>query len=192
MGNFNVLNLGVLLRNYDEAIISEKLQEYVCSINSEIDTFFHSKAVESVKRHQTATFFVVDGKNQIHGIYSITHKSLEVCAENLSKTSAKKIAMYSDYDESRNSYYISAFLIAQFGKNANVPKNEVISGSELMEIVLNHLRAVRDEIAGNLVYLECEEKVDLITFYERNGFVRFGERFSKSENTKYIQFFRYL
>ena len=48
MGNFNVLNLGVLLRNYDETAILTKLREYSCPINNEIDTFFHSKAVESV------------------------------------------------------------------------------------------------------------------------------------------------
>ena len=61
--------------------------------------------------------------------------------------------MYSDYDESKKSYYISAFLIAQFGKNANISKDSVISGDKMMNIVLEHLRTVRDEIADNLVYL---------------------------------------
>ena len=165
------------------------------------------------------TFLVVDGENQLvcpcncvfcirrsgPGVYGSeplwlereptveeTIESLEVSAKNLSKTYAKKIAMHSDYDESKNSFYISAFLIAQFGKNANVSKAEVISGREWMEIVLNHLRTVRDEIAGNLVYLECEEITSLISFYECNGFVRFGERFSKSEDAKYIQLLRFL
>lgn len=85
-------------------------------------TFFHNKAIGSVQRHQTETFLVVDNQNQINGFYSLTHKSLEVSAANLSKTYTKKIAMYSDYDESKKSYYISAFLIAQFGKNANISK----------------------------------------------------------------------
>lgn len=192
MSGFTVLSLGVLLRDYDESAVFEKMREYSCPINPEIDTFFHSKAVESAKRHQTATFLVVDGESRIHGFYTLTHKSLEVSAASLSKTYAKKIAMHSDYDESSNSYYISAFLIAQFGKNANVPKSEVISGKEMMEKTLNHLRAIRDEISGNLVYLECEEKESLISFYADNGFVRFGERFSKSEDTKYIQLLRFL
>ena len=62
----------------------------------------------------------------------------------------------------------------------------------MMDLVLDHLRAVRDEIAGNLVYLECENNEKLLSFYQRNGFVRFGERFSKTENTNYIQMLRFL
>lgn len=192
MSAFNVLNLGILLRNYDESIISQKMLEFDCPNNSEINDFIHNKAIGSVQRHQTATFLVVDNQNQINGFYSLTHKSLEVSAANLSKTYTKKIAMYSDYDESKKSYYISAFLIAQFGKNANISKDSVISGDEMMNIVLEHLRTVRDEIAGNLVYLECEDNEILLNFYSKNGFVKFGERYSEIENVNYIQMLRFL
>lgn len=192
MGTYNTLNLGILLRDYEESAVLQKMQEFDCPANEEINTFFHDKAIGSVKRHQTATFLVVDEQNQIHGFYSLTHKSLEVSASNLSKTYAKKIAMHSDFDESRNSFYISAFLIAQFGKNQNIPRDSVISGDEMMNLVLTRLRDIRDEIAGNLVYLECEDNEKLISFYQRNGFVQFGDRFSKSENTNYIQMLRFL
>ncbi len=192
MSSFNILNLGILLREYEESEVKQKMMEFDCPKNSEINDFFHYKAIGSVQRHQTATFLVVDNKNQINGFYSLTHKSLEVSATNLSKTYAKKIAMYSDYDESKNSYYISAFLIAQFGKNSNISKDSIISGDEMMNIVTEHLRTVRDEIAGNLVYLECEENESLLNFYSRNGFIKFGERFSKNENVNYIQMLRFL
>ena len=76
MSAFNVLNLGILLRNYDESIISQKMLEFDCPNNSEINDFFHNKAIGSVQRHQTATFLVVDNQNQINGFYSLTHKSL--------------------------------------------------------------------------------------------------------------------
>ena len=155
MMTFNVLNLGILLREYDESIVMQKMMEFDCPKNSEINDFFHNKAIGSVQRHQTATFLVVDNNNQINGFYSLTHKSLEVSAANLSKTYAKKIAMYSDYDESKNSYYISAFLIAQFGKNENISKSSVISGDEMMNIVLEHLRTVRDEMLGILFILNA-------------------------------------
>jgi hypothetical protein len=192
MSSFNILNLGILLREYEESEVKQKMMEFDCPKNSEINDFFHYKAIGSVQRHQTATFLVVDNKNQINGFYSLTHKSLEVSATNLSKTYSKKIAMYSDYDESKNSYYISAFLIAQFGKNSNISKDSIISGDEMMNIVIEHLRTVRDEIAGNLVYLECEENESLLNFYSRNGFIKFGERFSKNENVNYIQMLRFL
>ena len=192
MAAYNVLNLGTLLQNYEENVVIQKMQEYDCPLNDEINTFFHNKAIGSVQRHQTATFLIVDEQNQIHGFYSLTHKSLEVSAENLSRTYAKKIALHSDFDESRNSYYISAFLIAQFGKNMRIARESAISGDEMMEIVLAHLRRIRNEIAGNLVYLECEDKDKLISFYQRNGFVKFGERFSEIEHTNYIQLLRFL
>ena len=127
MNKYNTLNLGILLRDYDEGIVSKKIQDFNCPINEEINNFFHTKAIGSVKRHQTSTFLIVDEDSQINGFYSLTHKSLEVSAVNLSKTYAKKISIYSDFDEYRNTYYISAFLIAQFGKNQNIPKSNVIT-----------------------------------------------------------------
>lgn len=62
----------------------------------------------------------------------------------------------------------------------------------MMNIVLEHLRTVRDEIAGNLVYLECEDNEILLNFYSKNGFVKFGERYSEIENVNYIQMLRFL
>lgn len=44
------------------------------------------------------------------------------------------------------------------------------------------------------MYLECEEKPELLNFYqnEKNRFRKFGERLSEKENVNYIQMLRIL
>ena len=51
---------------------------------------------------------------------------------------------------------------------------------------------------GKIVYLECEQKQQLIEFYERNGFVNFGERLLDRDETSVlfgeslVQMLRYM
>ena len=63
-----------------------------------------------------------------------------------------------------------------------------------MEAVLTILKHVQWEIGGGVVYLECEEKPELLNFYqnEENRFRIFGERLSEKENVNYIQMLRIL
>lgn len=44
------------------------------------------------------------------------------------------------------------------------------------------------------MFLECEDKVNLLNFYqsEKNGFTPFNERYSVDDNTKYIQLFNFF
>lgn len=102
----------------------------------------------------------------------------------------KKIERHAKLDEQSNTYMLSAFLIAQFGKNAQY--TEKITGNELMDMTMNILVAVQREIGGGVVYLECEERPQLLTFYEneQNRFRVFGERYSDKDQVKYIQLLR--
>lgn len=58
-----------------------------------------------------------------------------------------------------------------------------------MDAAFEVLENVQHQIGGGVVYLECEEKPQLLEFYqsESNRFRIFGERYSKTEQTKYIQ-----
>ena len=64
----------------------------------------------------------------------------------------------------------------------------------MAEAVLTILKHVQREIGGGVVYLECEEKPELLNFYqnEKNRFRKFGERLSEKENVNYIQMLRIL
>ena len=54
------------------------------------------------------------------------------------------------------------------------------------------LETVQREVGGGIVYLECEDKPQLLSFYQnpQNAFRIFGERYSDVDNTKYIQLLR--
>lgn len=97
-------------------------------------------------------------------------------------------------NEKTDEYALSAFLIGQFGKNYQHKDAPVPDGGKMMEAVLTILKHVQREIGGGVVYLECEEKPELLNFYqnEKNRFRKFGERLSEKENVNYIQMLRIL
>ena len=126
--------------------------------------------------------------------FTLTHKAIELSNKNLSVSVRKKIERYAQLNEETNNYMISAFLIAQFGKNYADGNNLRLDGDSLMESAISVLEAVQHEVGGGIVYLECEEKPCLLSFYQnpRNIFRIFGERYSKEDNTKYIQLLRFF
>ena len=105
-----------------------------------------------------------------------------------------KIQRYAQKNEKTDEYALSAFLIGQFGKNYQHKDAPVPDGGKMMEAVLTILKHVQREIGGGVVYLECEEKPELLNFYqnEKNRFRKFGERLSEKENVNYIQMLRIL
>ncbi len=89
---------------------------------------------------------------------------------------------------------VSAFLIAQFGKNYEEREGEPVNGNSLMDDAMDILVAVQHDVGGGVVYLECEDKPQLLSFYQNdNNFFRvFGERYSEVDQTKYIQLLRFF
>ena len=53
---------------------------------------------------------------------------------------------------------------------------------------------MQHRIGGGVVYLECEDKPQLLEFYQNkdNRFKIFGERESDVDHTKYIQLIRFF
>ena len=153
-----------------------------------------NNAVDFAKRKMSVTHLVLNENSELMAIFTLTHKALELGDENLSAATRKKIKRYAQLNETTNSYMVSAFLIAQFGKNYADGKNLELNGDSLMESSMNVLKAVQREVGGGIVYLECEDKPQLISFYQnpQNAFRVFGERYSDSDNTKYIQLLRFF
>lgn len=63
-----------------------------------------------------------------------------------------------------------------------------INGNELMDLTFEILEKVQHDIGGGIVFLECEDKGKLLSFYqsEKNGFMPFNERYSVNDNTTHI------
>lgn len=194
MSNFQVVNILDMIETIGEDEVNSILSECSCTRNPEIENFVKKNAVDFAKKKMSVTYLVIDTTESIRAIFTLTHKAIVLTNENLSNTMRKRIQRYSRLDESTDSFNVSAFLIAQFGKCDTYLSEENISGNALMDFTFEILTAVQHDIGGGLVYLKCEDKEKLINFYssEPNQFFKFRERYSETDKVKYIQLFRFI
>ena len=153
-----------------------------------------AKAYDFARKKLSVTYLVVNEDNYITAIFTLAHKAVEIGNASLSNSKRKKISRYAVLDSGTGSYTVSAFLIAQFGKNYALDADKRLSGNELMDLVFEVLERVQREIGGGVVFLECEDKPQLLNFYqnEKNGFIPFNERYSVTDHVKYIQLFNFF
>ncbi len=192
--SFNVVNIVDLISSVGEDEVRSALEEFQCTQNPEIEFFLKSNAVDFAKRKISVTHLILDNNGQIAAYFTLTHKPANISAESLSKSSIKTLSRYAVLDKDSNSFNISAFLIAQFGKNSSYKGNRSISGNKMMDFCFEILETVQKQVGGGIVFLECENKKPLLNFYqnENNNFRIYGERFSEAENTKYIQLLKFF
>ena len=77
--------------------------------------------------------------------------------------------------------------------NFNVEIERRVSGAELMDCVDEVLKRIEHQIGGAVVYLDCEDKENLIEFYENiAGYKQISERISKRDQVKYLQFYKFI
>ena len=194
MSDFQVINILDMIESVGEDEVKSILSEFSCQKNPEIENFVKNSAVDFAKKKMSITYLVVDTTETVRAIFTLSHKAIELTNENLSNTMRKRIQRHSKLDEGTDSFNVSAFLIAQFGKSDTYSTEENISGDALMDFTFEVLTAVQHDIGGGLVYLECEDREKLLKFYssEPNQFFKFGERYSEEDDVKYIQLFRFI
>lgn len=192
MSEYKIVNLLDLLDAVDEEVVQQLLADFSCPKNLEIELFVRKNALDFSRRKMSITYLVTDDAMNIAAIFALTHKAVEISNEGLSSTVRKKIQRYAQLDDSNNSYMVSAFLIAQFGKNYQQESD--LQGNQLMEYVFEVLEQVQRQVGGGVVYLECEDKEPLLKFYnnDANRFRVFDERYSLTDNTKYKQLVRFF
>lgn len=192
MSEYKIVNLLDLLDAVGEAQVRQLLTEFSCPKNLEIELFVRKNALDFSRRKMSITYLVTDDAMNVAAIFALTHKAVEISNEGLSSTVRKKIQRYAQLDDSNNSYMVSAFLIAQFGKNYQQMSD--LQGNQMMEYVFEVLEQVQRQVGGGVVYLECEDKEPLLKFYnnESNRFRVFDERYSLTDNTKYKQLVRFF
>ena len=153
-----------------------------------MESFVKKNAVDFFKRKLAVTYLVFDNNSYLVGVYTLAHKAIDIPAYRLNAKLKNKVKRYARLDEGRQSYSVSAFLIAQFGKNYEGDKGRTISGSELMDSALDMLSVAQAIVSGGLIFLDCEvENTVALELYKKNGFVPFGERESECDGHRYIQ-----
>ena len=194
MNEYKVFNILDMAEAIGETNLKELLSDFSCPKNEEIQKFVRTNAYDFARKKLSVTYLVVNEDNYIEAIFALAHKAVEIVDASLSNSKRKKISRYAVLDSGTGSYTVSAFLIAQFGKNYALDADKRLSGNELMDLVFEVLERVQREIGGGVVFLECEDKPQLLNFYqnEKNGFIPFNERYSVTDHVKYIQLFNFF
>lgn len=89
----------------------------------------------------------------------------------------RKIARVSSQDKDSGNYSLSAYLIAQLGKNFSIQASKRITGEQLLVLAMDKIKELQYMAGGMVIFLEAENNEKLMDFYEiQNGFKRFSTR----------------
>ena len=192
MAKFKVINILDMLESIGEDGVKEVLSDFSCPLNCEIEHFVKVDSIPFSRNKSSITHFVIDESSSVVAMFCLAHKAIEISSSGVTKTIQRKMTRFSELSEEDKSYKISAFLIAQFSKNFAC-ENCPITGDELMNLAIEVLENVQKQIGGCVVYLECENKEELLAFYQndQNRFRIFDIRESK-DGTIYQQLFRWI
>jgi hypothetical protein len=178
-----VFNIREYLSVKDDMDLGEEelvklLSEFSCERNPDVERFFKEQSIDFTKKNQSVTYLVFENENAaLVGYFTLAIKPISVNATGFSNTMKRKIARVSELDENTGSYSLSAYLVAQLGKNYADGVNEKISGEQLLQAAVETIKELQYMVGGMVVFLEAEDEPKLMNFYEKeNGFKRFDTR----------------
>lgn len=131
-----IINILDGIETFGEEVLKDVLSKFVSEKNSEIEEFIREKAIDFARQKLSITYLILNtDSGVILGYFTLTHKSVILSSDGLSRTFQKKLAKYSRLDKDSGNYVVSAFLLAQLGKNYAVKVDERISGKQMMRLV---------------------------------------------------------
>ena len=158
------------------------LSEFSCPLNPDVERFLKYSSIEFTKKNQSVTylvFSVADGK--LLGYFTLALKPLTVRGETVSNTVKRKLLRVSELDKKSDTYTMSAYLIAQLGKNYSENDGKMITGAELLGLAWNKIKATQYMFGGMVTFLEAENEEKLLSFYRDNRFSQFDTRQTSSD-----------
>lgn len=182
LNDVTVFNIREYLSSDDKILGEEQLQqvlsEFLCSKNTDVERFLKEQSIEFTKKNQSVTYLVFSNEDaELVGYFTLTIKPISVSADAFSNTMRRKIARVSELDEETGTYTLSAYLIAQLGKNYANNANDRITGEQLLQAAVDTIKELQYMAGGMVVFLEAEDKEKLMHFYEEeNRFKRFSVR----------------
>lgn len=190
-----------MIEQMGEDRVKNILSDFSCPQNKDVEEFLRIKAIEFAKQNVAPTHLVFASykdKPELVGYFTLTMKTISITASCLSNNYRKRIQKFGTYNADLKAYLIPSPLIAQLGKNFFNDLNKLITGDELLKLACDKTLTIQQDIGGKIVYLECEDKPNLLDFYESNGFVNFGKRHldkdevDKLEGKYLIQMLKYM
>ena len=140
---FSTVNIREYLAQSNDAEIGEEvllriLSDFSCPLNPDVERFLKEQSIEFTKKNQSVTYLVISNEDgELLGYFTIAVKPITVDAGSFSNTVKRKISRVSELDEASHSYNLSAYLIAQIGKNYTNEQNKRITGKELLELAIS-------------------------------------------------------
>lgn len=167
-----------------EQMLLETISGYECPLNLNVERFLKEQAIEFTKKNQSVTYLVFSNEDAaLVGYFVLTANPIEVKKDIFSKTMQKKISRVSEFNQEHQKFHLSAYLIAQFGKNFTDGVNNRITGKELMQIAIDKVRELQYMLGGMVTFIEAERNNKLLDFYkEQNRFKEFDTRKANSIN----------
>jgi hypothetical protein len=179
MTGFNLIELDDMIEELGEDRVKSILFNFTCPMNKDVEHFLKEKAILFSTQGLAKThlvFMSYKGNPELVGYFSLANKFIMLKEKALSNTLEKRVRKFANHNRELKTYFITAPLIAQFGKNHTIDRGKLITGDELLKLACDKIAKVQSVIGGKIVYLECEDIEALIEFYSRNGFVNFGKR----------------
>lgn len=204
-----IVRLSDLITNFtdedgeiDKEQIHNILGDFYCPHNKDVEMFLHEKALLFNQQSIARTHLVMlqkKGKLILAGYFALALKTFVVKNNDdtkLSKNLRRRVGNFGQYNNELLQWTISAPLIGQLGKNYKY--DNIIDGATLLRYACEEVKKAQVIVGGKFVYLECEDKPKLISFYEDNGFVDFGRRKLEPDEkdslcgTELVQLLKYL
>ena len=192
------VNILDMMKMYGEDSCKTILSTFICPLNLDVEDFIQNKAMEFARQRIAITFLVFkenESGSSFVGYYTLANKFVSIAGTHLSKTLQKKIAKFSQYDDSLNRFMVSMPLIAQLGRNFNPNLPLGIAGVVLLSMALQRVLDVEYLIGGKTVYIECNNQPKLFEFYSASGFIAFDKRNKQGsidENDVLVQMLKYF
>ena len=175
--DFLILNIREYLRQGQsgEEVLQQVFSTFCCNKNPDVERFLLEQSINFTKKNQSVTYIVLEAEEgKIIGYFTITIKPITVNGDRFSNAVKRKLARVSEQDAENGFYSLSAYLIAQLGKNFKDGANEKISGEQLLELAVEKIKELQYMAGGMVIFLEAENNEKLMQFYEeKNGFKRF-------------------
>ena len=178
---FSVINIRRYLNSDNpklgESRLLQVLSGFSCPKNPDVERFLKKSSIEFTKKNQSVTYLVFDVSSmELVGYFTIALKPLTVRGETVSNTVKKKLMRVSELDEHSQTYTMSAYLIAQLGKNFKNGAEKKITGEELLELAWDIVEKMQYMGGGMVTFLEAENSERLLSFYQANRFQTFDTR----------------
>ena len=179
-----------------EPALVDLLSGFSSPKNKDVERFLKKSAIEFTKKNQSVTYLVVSAEDvRLLGYFTLALKLLTVRGETVSNTMKRKLLRISELDEKSDTYTMSAYLIAQLGKNFSESGGTEITGAELLKLAWDKIKEIQYLGGGVVTFLEAENEEKLLSFYRDNRFSQFDTRQTASdtdESHELVQLLRLL